>query len=246
MVDEAFPSHEDLQLMALSKRPIYIGDVPIYPITLNEISSMKYSTYIRLLRILCIDSDDVSLCLKNKLTDEKQIYDFLVYSALCENDLKKYLLKILSVVCKTDISFDNNTGTFVADKFRINRDNFSSIQRVVRVRNCIETVQKDIENPANDKARELLQKRKMLRKKVQENKSADEHLFIADLVSILSAGLRLPIEVVMEYDIYQFNDQFNRLKIFKDFDVNVQALIHGAESKNIKHWLSKINTKDDE
>ena len=46
----------------------------------------------------------------------------------------------------------------------------------------------------------------------------------------------------MKYDIYQFNDQFNRLKIMDDYEVNVQALLHGAKKENVNltHWITKI------
>ena len=47
---------------------------------------------------------------------------------------------------------------------------------------------------------------------------------------------------IMQYDLYQFNDQFNRLKIMDDYEVSVQALLHGAkkEDVNLTHWITKI------
>ena len=41
----------------------------------------------------------------------------------------------------------------------------------------------------------------------------------------------MTMDEIMEYDLYQFNDQFNRLKIMEDYEVNVQALLHGAKKK---------------
>ena len=41
----------------------------------------------------------------------------------------------------------------------------------------------------------------------------------------------LRLQEVMGYDLYQFNDQFNRLKIMDDYEVSVQALLHGAKKE---------------
>ena len=75
-------------------------------------------------------------------------------------------------------------------------------------------------------------------------KEVDEEsaITLADLVSILASGFGLTMAEGMKYDIYQFNDQFNRLKIMDDYEVNVQALLHGAKKENVNltHWITKI------
>ena len=71
---------------------------------------------------------------------------------------------------------------------------------------------------------------------------------MADLISIFAEAEHMPLQDVYEkYDIYQFNNQFNRLKIMDDFHVNIQALLAGAKDSDFKiqHWLSKINKQDD-
>ena len=62
------------------------------------------------------------------------------------------------------------------------------------------------------------------------------------MVSILASGFGMTLQEVMGYDLYQFNDQFNRLKIMDDYEVSVQALLHGAKKEDINftHWLTKI------
>ena len=61
---------------------------------------------------------------------------------------------------------------------------------------------------------------------------------------------KMKIEDVCEYDFFQFNNQFNRMKVVEDFKVNVQSLLAGADSKSIKlkHWLSKLkdNNKNED
>ena len=66
---------------------------------------------------------------------------------------------------------------------------------------------------------------------------------MADLISIFAEAEKMPPQdVYRNYDVYQFNDQFNRLKIMDEYHVNIQALIAGAKSEDVKlqHWISKI------
>ena len=120
-------------------------------------------------------------------------------------------------------------------------------QSIVKERNGISKLNEDIDNPANAKAAALLARKKALKKKLDKAKDQDTSgITLADLISILASGMKLPIPVICQYDMYQFNDQFNRLRIFKDYDVNVQALLAGADSNSIhlQHWMSKINTDE--
>ena len=71
-----------------------------------------------------------------------------------------------------------------------------------------------------------------------KNSHAEENLSIYDLVNIVSVGMNLSINEVMEYSIYQLSSQFQRLLAKENYYVNILALIHGASKSNIdlKHW----------
>ena len=71
-----------------------------------------------------------------------------------------------------------------------------------------------------------------------KNSHAEENLSIYDLVNIVSVGMNLSINRVMEYSIYQLSSQFQRLMAKENYYVNILALIHGASKNNIdlKHW----------
>jgi hypothetical protein len=109
----------------------------------------------------------------------------------------------------------------------------------------------NMDNPDNDMAKKLLEKRRKLREKVNKLKRIgddDDDLTMADLISIFAEAEHIPLQNVYDlYDVYQFNNQFNRLKIMDDFHVNIQALLAGAKSDEVKlqHWLSKIKQKED-
>ena len=96
-------------------------------------------------------------------------------------------------------------------------------------------------------AKMLLAKRRRLREKVKRlkgNAGEENELTMQDLISIFAEAAHMTPEYVYKnYDVYQFNNQFNRLKIMEDYQVNIKALLAGAKSEDIelKHWLTKIN-----
>jgi hypothetical protein len=150
------------------------------------------------------------------------------------------------------VSLDINTGIFHIGNgtLSLNKNNFYYFQSIIKKRNCLENIDEEIDNPANEMAKILLEKRKKAREKLakakaQQNDEDGEPLTIVDLISIYAEAEHMKLEDVFQYDIYQFNNQFNRMKIFKNYDVNIQALLAGANSEEIdlQHWLGKIKTK---
>jgi hypothetical protein len=283
---------QDLQLKLLSKNPIMIDKVPIYPVSLDIISDIGYIKFNQFLRIFCIKSDYASE-INGKEIPDNELFNFIVmvilsdkytyqdckltynplelklndfyYCPKCKSDhINNFTLDLfnewLSVICRQPVSFSYERCSFIIgendDKqniVEINSSNFLDIQEIIRKRNGIDesaNEDEDKENPADEKAKQWLEKKKRLDEKIKKLKkqSDDESLTIGDLVSILAGGMKLPLSTVMEYDMYQFNDQFNRLRIFDDYQVNIQALLHGAKSEdiNIQHWISKIKKPNED
>ncbi len=122
------------------------------------------------------------------------------------------------------------------------------LQQILRERNCLSDsgLSDEEENPDSEMAKMLLDKRRRLREKVKRlktNEAGESELTMHDLISIFAEAAHMAPEYVYKnYDVYQFNNQFNRLKIMEDYQVNIKALLAGAKSEDIdlKHWLSPI------
>lgn len=237
----------DKELIYITGKPVYLDGVPIHPITINDITDVGYSHYLTLLHFICADINDFIDNSEGKYTNE-DLFVFMLHSYLNNEKAKHVLLDALSMICKTDnIAYDDKHECFLIDGGTLNYNNFLMFQSIVKERNGISKLNEDIDNPANAKAAALLARKKALKKKIDKAKDQDTSgITLADLISILASGMKLPISVICEYDMYQFNDQFNRLRIFKDYDVNVQALLAGADSNSIhlQHWISKGNSDE--
>lgn len=232
---------KDIGMQLCSKDPIFVDGVPIYPVSLKEIAHIGYNRFATMLRMFCLTENDV-----RKLTGGNiSTFPFIVSSSLNDQETMQAFLFLLSKITRSKVEFSKDKMCFSGGFFEITKDNFSDIQEVIRLRNGLQYIDDgEDENPDNEAARRVLQRRKEERLKRRKAKIPDEEseITLEDLISILSSGLGMLMDSVMDYDLYQFNDQFNRLKIMDDYQVNIQALLHGAkkEDVNLTHWITKI------
>lgn len=256
----------DLELNFLEGNPIEIEpNLNIHKVSFSLINKKKigYLTYNRIINMLCLTNDDIKDFV---IDDDIDVYTFLVLYTIqsieekldnkSSTDNSKYfideLISVLQVIFNDTVFLDINTGIFYVgeNETSLNKNNFYQFQSIIRKRNCLDNIEEEKDDPANEMARRLLEKRKKAREKLakakaSQNGESGNQLTIVDLISIFAEAEHMKLEDVFQYDIYQFNNQFNRMKIFKDYDVNIQALLAGAKSEDIElqHWLSKINNK---
>jgi len=165
-------------------------------------------------------------------------------------EMKKIILNGLSIFFKEKVNFFFNEkdaffylGELKENKY-ITKDNFEEIKDIISKQNCYKKTVEDNEfNPANEAATKLAEKIKAMRKKVSERKKEDS-LTLFDLISVLASNSNnLNILNIWDLSIFQFNDQFNRMQMIEEYEININSLLHGADSKkiNLKHYLRKIN-----
>jgi hypothetical protein len=206
-----------------------------------------YNFYITLLCSTFEELKELKI-INNTIT--KTLYEWMVEQCLFNNEYKTYILNGLSLFFKEKVSFNGYVFYLgeVSEKRYLNEEIFNHIQKVLKKICCVENIQEDIENPANSKARELLEKRKKYRQKLKKAKQNgdEEPLTLRDLISIYCTdGNGASILNVGQFTMYQFNDQFNRMTMLQDYNVNIQALLHGGSSnEELKSWMRKIKTED--
>lgn len=245
----------NLQLKLLSGRVIYIDDIPTYKIPLNQIIDFGYVEYQNLIRLICMEKDEINKMfqIENEIDD---VFTFLF--VMCMQDFStngysfsKEMLRFLQLIFNKDVKIDIEHGFVIGESHTLNRENFSKLQEVIKYRNSLNDIEEENnDNPADEATRQLIEKRNKLRKKIKELKKTEddnEPITLFDLISIYAEMEKMKIEDVCEYDFFQFNNQFNRMKVVEDFKVNVQSLLAGADSKSIKlkHWLSKLKDNNE-
>lgn len=261
----------DLEHKLLKGSILYLDDIPTYKVTLGEMADNGFNTMQRVISILAMDDAKASELFSANIEDSstflviyysilqeyQRIKDGLIEEKDTNNLLCFTIPKFLSLFFKEPVQFNEKYGFIIGEEKNdihvLNDRNYDKFRTILKERNCLVDLDRidEEENPANEMVRKLLEKQKMLHEKVRKAKQAqngDDGLTMADLISIFAEAEHMPLQDVYDnYDVYQFNNQFNRLKIMDDFHVNIQALLAGAKSEDVKlqHWLSKIKKQDD-
>jgi hypothetical protein len=234
----------DDELKLLSGGSFFVDGIEIKPFILKDIIALGYMKYQQMLNIFVLSIGDI---IQGEISDEFKdinVFDLLINSG--EKELLEGLLNSIEKLLNVEITYVDKNTILLDDK-KIDRDNWDEICKIIKLQNCFKTdEEKDGENPADARTAELLRKRAEARKlleKAKKNDSDGEPLTFADLVSILSAnGNNINLLNVWDLNFYQFNNQFNRMKMLEDYDISIRSLLAGAKAEDVdlKHWMSKI------
>ncbi len=231
----------DKRLIYLSGSTILVDNIPIVSIKIKEIIDMGFSKYMALIQYICCDIDDL-IDNSNGEYSSQHIYPIMIYRLKENEEYKELLCSALSLVCgENEIIFNPNTEQFQIGNGILNKDNFLKFQAIVKERNGISKIDEAIENPADAKTASLLAKRKAMNKKLMKAKKTSNGIELDDLISILAVGLNQNIQDICNYDMYQLKILIDRIRMFKDYEDSIRAMLAGAEKVDIKHWMSTAN-----
>ena len=259
----------DLEHKLLRGSVLYLDDIPTYKITLGEMADAGFLKLQNVISILCMD-DDKAIELLNGAIENPSTFMLIMLNILQEQNqvnkeksddtsdfMSALILFYMTLLFRKKVVFHQDYGFIIGDEndeIRIlNHLNYDKFRKIIKERNCLIDLDgiDECDNPNSEMARKLLEKRRKLREKLKKSKQIgddEESLTMADLISIFAQAEHMSLQAVYDnYDIYQFNNQFNRLKIMDDFHVNIQALLAGAKSEDVKlqHWLSRIKKQND-
>lgn len=232
---------KDVQLKTMANIPYQYGTIPIAPKSLRQIISSGFDRFYYCLRMVTLSKNQVfppevldsykesSLIETLFITGGYSFLDdyfdafqyFLDKEVSVEPDMKFYIGGVLA----TPVDFDN-------------------ISQIIKTQNSLVTEEDEDFNPLNDRVRLLKERMKKRKEKIAELKSQSDDgskLDFLEIVSILSSkGNGINIHNVFDLNYFQFNDQFTRMKMVEDYEVNINALMHDKiDPKNIVHWMSK-------
>ena len=230
---------EELSLKLLAGDSINIDGIGnIYPLKLKEIKDMGEQIYNYFLSVLTIKPDETP----NNIS----LFDFILQNCIYGDEQYRYLvLHALACFLKDKITL-REFGFIVGDsedKF-INKDNYNEIYKIILLQNCLKN-QIDEYNPANERAKELIERLK----KSKANKTIQKNN--ANLASVISGVVwkskNIDIFNVWDLTVYQLYDALYRLNILDEFDNMMFAYYTGnirkedIDFKNLS-WVKKYET----
>lgn len=241
------------QLKLLKGDPINLGLCNVYPLKLNEVTELGEEIYNQYLSILMTDNslfDDYDLT-KEEREELEQLTPFNVIGITCERSLefRNLFCKSLSFFTREEVSY-HPSGCFFIGDFSENRiideDIFDLIKTIIKKQNYLQDQEKKEFKPANDKAKELIEKMKEVKGKLQKQNKEDG-LGLSDIISIVSAYSQdINIMSIWNLTIYQLYELYLRLIMWDNYHSNFMLLPHVSDnnSLDLKHWATKINLKN--
>lgn len=126
----------------------------------------------------------------------------------------------------------------------IDNDNFDILQNVLKEIFCVSNQRNQQQgfNPANDKAREIAEKIMRGRKRVAELNGSDNASIFSQYLSILSIGLQMPLEELINLTMFQLYDLIERYQLYISWDIDIRSRLAGAKPDDRPdNWMKNIH-----
>ena len=127
---------------------------------------------------------------------------------------------------------------------QIDENNFEYLQSALTNICCLKTGPMDQQsfNPANAKAREIAEKLMRGRARVAAEKGQSNTSIFSQYLSILTVGLHIPIQEIMDLTIYQLYDLVERYMLYINWDMDVRCRLAGGKPDNQPdNWMKNIH-----
>lgn len=229
----------EVKLKTLANLPVRYGSILIKPKTLLEIIDFGFNNYLHAIATVTStikqwipDYED-----KEGKTTLQCLYDLGI------PELIESYLDSLSYLLDTNVGISNNQVYF-NNKQSVTFDQFSEIVEIIKTQNlALEKSSRQEYNPKTKKAKEMAEQMKKLKEKVNSLKkgNGENNLSFFDLIEIAALHSNISLVEIFELNYFQFNIHFNRLKLMKDYEMNINAFFSDKlEFKHVKSWLTKI------
>lgn len=248
------PETVDLKMRLLAGESIYVGDIPIKPLSLRQISQVGYSKFQQSIGIISITLDEMiesidDFEMQAQLKAERHLYKvFDMY--MLSNDMQELVLKSFNLLFQTDnVIIDgellDDMSVVIDEKYVINRDNFDDVVNMIQLQNNPEKSASDEDdyNPANELAKSIAEKLKRSKEIVEKSKALEsdgDGLTIPDIISAVSAMSNSLNKLnIWDLTIYQLYDEFARLTKIDNYRLQIQASMWSSDIE-IEHWSEPI------
>lgn len=236
-----------LALMTGVDIPIEACKLVIHQPTLKEISYIGEADFFTATQCLMVNKSMVS-------QDESvlnTLSNFQVFMTIMNEkdtvDKKKSVLKIFSLLFpQYKVTFTPQTIIFVKDgqNLMVDNNNFDAMQDILKKIFCAKNGPMDQQafNPGNEKAREIAEKLMRGRQRVAAQKGASNTSVFGMYISILSVGLHLPIDHLINLTMFQLYDLVERYSLYMNWDLDIRVrMAGGTPDSTPESWMKDLH-----
>lgn len=242
----------ELLLLSGNDIPFYAAMIVVHIPTISEISRIGEENFFKGIHFLLVDKDDLESADKSDLEGLSNFDIFM--SVMNSKESTKHKTDALQVLT---LMFPNVNFKIEKDKIllqqenidvesSINKLNFGEFQELIcQIYGLAENGTKKEYDPEDGYAAKIAKKFEDRQKKLSKLKNDGEVKinFLMRQVSILAVGLQKDMNSLLNYTVYQLNDEYKRFKLKENFDVYIQAKMAGASDlEEVTNWMEDIHS----
>lgn len=210
---------------------------PIY----KEIALIGEEKFLIGVKAIIIDKNDLFFKGKEGLED-KDNFDIFMSIVERKKEIKESVLAVFSLFfIGYNIKFTEQEIILFSKQnlCRINAMNFDFLQKSVSEICCLNDIQKmEGYNPADKRAAMIADKLQKAKQRKNKNNQKQDKLYYGKIVSILSIGLSIDLNIITHYTIYQLLTSYQRYQKKVIFDRDFQARMAGATNLDeVENWM---------
>ena len=235
----------DLRLALMSGIDIPVPEcqVILHQPTIKEIAFIGNEDFFIGIQTLCLYK---SMFVEDKKVLE-EINNFQIFMTVMNDkecaDKKRDVIQILTLLFPgAQILF--TPRSLIIGNATIDANNFEFLQETLRLIFCSKTGPMDQQafNPADDKAREIAQKLMRGRQRVAAQKGESNSCVFTQYISILTVGLRISPQELLNCTMYQLYDLMERYSLYNAWDLDVRVRLAGGKpDSQPDNWMKNIH-----
>ena len=126
----------------------------------------------------------------------------------------------------------------------IDENNFEMLQEVLRLIFCTKDGPMDQQayNPGGDKAKEIAKKLMRGRERIAAEKGKNTASAFTQYISMLSVGLHLTVQSLIELTMFQLYDLVERYMLWINWDIDIRSRLAGGKpDKEPDNWMKNLH-----
>lgn len=232
--------NETLALRLLSGEPIESQGITIPSLTLRDIKNIGYEEYAKMLSYATFDLDDKFF--EGLPKEVRYLMPHQYFKMVQQDEQFLNMVKSFEVVFKAKVNLNDNLEIIFEsgdNKGKVlSRDIYYEIINIIKILYGLADSESEKYVPANEKAEEIASKIKKTKERIGK-KSSDSVIRFSDIVSSVSAkSNNIDKLKIWDLTVYQLYDEYSRLQMIDEFNMNYGALLQGAKDIEMKHWSS--------
>lgn len=240
-------------LMSGNDIPFESAGLIIHVPTMKELSLIGEETFYSGCEAWLFNKDNLSETDKTTLEDQS---NFNIFIAMMRDKSHATASRRMGAKAILALMFPNyqvrmQSGAVVLSKdlreYQITEKNFSEFQTYFAKIFCLEKSNAKKYNPSDAYAEYLAKKFQARDKKLQElrNESGEQKIdgIWARQISVLSIGIPMGIEQLLNCTLYQLFDLYKRYELKWAYDIHLKAQLAGAKNlEEVEYWMKDIHS----